>query len=62
MVHTADGVVFNKELDNYGLSWQLEDKQIRYRVNKGDPKSRFNYVERIKTYKKEFSKIERAGS
>jgi hypothetical protein len=62
MVHTADGVVFNKELDNYGLSWQLEEKQIRYRVNKADPISPFNYVERIKTYKKQFSKIERAGS
>jgi hypothetical protein len=62
MVHTADGVLFNKELDNYGLSWQLDEKQIRYRVNKGDPKAGFHYVERMNTYKKEFSKIERAGS
>jgi hypothetical protein len=59
---TPNGRVLNKALDNYQISWQLEQQQIRYRVNKHERASRFNYLERVKAYKKTFSEIERAGA
>ncbi|QHT68125.1 hypothetical protein GXP67_16500 [Rhodocytophaga rosea] len=62
IVNTSQGRVLNKALDNYQITWQLEQQLIRYRVNKNEPKNRFNYLERIKTYKKTFSEIEQAGA
>ena len=61
MLSTADGLVFNKALDNYQLVWQVEDQQIRYRVNIHTLNEQFKYVERTKAYKQTLNEIERTA-
>ena len=62
LIYTPQGQVFNKDLDNYQISWRVDEKLIRYRVNKYEPENRFNYLERLKDYKRAFSEIERGGA
>jgi hypothetical protein len=62
LINTPEGQVFNKALDNYQITWQIDQKLIRYRVNKNEPENQYNYLERIKDYKKTFSEIERGGA
>jgi len=53
-----DSFLLNKKLDNYQLTWQLENTEIIYRVNLQLEEAIFEYTERRRDYKYKFRAIE----
>ena len=56
-VDSPSGLRFNPDLDNYELTWNIGDKQIKYRVEKTKDESKFIYKEKLKNYEREFNII-----
>lgn len=58
MIEKNGAMMLNKKLDNYQLTWQLETKEIIYRVNSRLEEAIFEFTERRKDYKNRFRDIE----
>lgn len=50
--------VLNKNLKNYQLKWDRQTKFIYARVDKSQPKKRFEYIESIKDYEERYKEVE----
>jgi hypothetical protein len=58
-IPTGQGFGLNPLLDNYELKWIFEDNLITYKVNLNNKQEPFRYVEKLKTYDRNFKMIER---
>ena len=59
LIKSETGTEFNPELDNYELKWTIGDKEVKYRVERKEDKIRFIYTEKLKSYEKQYKRIEK---
>lgn len=50
--------ILNKNLTNYELKWELQDKFVFVRVERTQAKKRFEYMESLKNYHSRYSQVE----